>query len=132
MKNKQKCYSKANMLTADPEHGDGGLVELDEDSVVDLAQSEELEDLLDLGGDLVDAPDAHHEGQLRLGRDIVAVVRLVALLLAVLLHVLLGAKEHLLPLGVGSLQKEIRISQLLWVLTLKISHFIKIIFQFSQ
>ena len=60
------------MLTADPQHRDGGLVELDEDAVVDLAQAEELQHLLDLRRDLVDTPDAHHESQLRLGRDIVA------------------------------------------------------------
>ena len=59
------------MLTADPQHRDGGLVELDEDAVVDLAQAEQLQHLLDLRRDLVDTPDAHHESQLRLGRDIV-------------------------------------------------------------
>jgi len=96
---------------ANPKHADGGLVELDEDSVVDLTQAEQLQDLLDLRRDLVDTTDAHHEGQLGLGRHIVAVVLLglplepdlVALLLAVLLHVLLGALEHLLPLGVRGL-----------------------------
>ncbi len=36
-------------LTADAEHVDGGLVELDEDAVVDLTQPKELEDLADLG-----------------------------------------------------------------------------------
>jgi hypothetical protein len=53
-------------LTADAEHVDGGLVELDEDAVVDLTQPKELEDLADLGRDLVDTADAHHEGQLGL------------------------------------------------------------------
>jgi hypothetical protein len=50
-------------LTADAEHVDGGLVQLDEDAVVDLTQPKELEDLADLGRDLVDTADAHHEGQ---------------------------------------------------------------------
>ena len=36
------------------DHVPGGLVELDEDSVVDLSKSEELHDLLGLGGKLVD------------------------------------------------------------------------------
>ena len=51
-------------LTTDAEHVDGGLVQLDEDPVVDLTQPEELEDLADLGRDLVDTADAHDEGQL--------------------------------------------------------------------
>jgi hypothetical protein len=36
------------------EHVDGGLVELDEDSVVELSESQELHDLLACGGELVD------------------------------------------------------------------------------
>jgi hypothetical protein len=36
------------------DHVDSGLVELHEDSVVDLSQTQELEDLLGLGGQLVD------------------------------------------------------------------------------
>merc|ERR1719397_2105905 len=36
-------------LTTDPEHVDGGLVQPDEHSVVDLPQPEQLEDLLHLG-----------------------------------------------------------------------------------
>ena len=58
-------------LTTNPEHVDGGLVQLDEDSVVNLSQSEELENLTHFGGDLVDTTDAHHEGQTGLGGDIV-------------------------------------------------------------
>ena len=38
--------------TTDPEHGDGGLVQLDEDTVVDLPQTEQLQDLLHLGRNL--------------------------------------------------------------------------------
>ena len=33
------------VLTANPQHVDGGLVQLDEDTVVDLPQPEELESL---------------------------------------------------------------------------------------
>ena len=58
-------------LTADPKHVDGCLVELDEDSVVDLPESEELEDLAHLGGNLVDTADTHHESQAGLGGDVV-------------------------------------------------------------
>merc|ERR1719239_822260 len=55
----------------DPEHVDGGLVQLDEHSVVDLPQPEQLEDLLHLGGHLVDATDAHDKGQLGVSGNIV-------------------------------------------------------------
>ena len=58
-------------LTADSEHVHGGLVQLDEDTVVDLSQTEQLEDLLDLGGDLVDTTNPHNEGELGVGGDIV-------------------------------------------------------------
>ena len=58
-------------LTADSEHVHGGLVQLDEDTVVDLSQTEQLEDLLDLGGNLVDTTDPHDEGELGVGGDIV-------------------------------------------------------------
>merc|ERR1712019_179312 len=94
---------------ADPEHVGGGLVHLDEDSVVDLPQSEELEHLLDLGGDLVDTTDPHDEDQLGLSGDVVVTVLLgialqsdlVSLLILVLLGVLLSTLEDgntLLPL----------------------------------
>ncbi len=62
----QICVQWPPRLTADAEHVDGGLVELDEDAVVDLTQPKELEDLADLGRDLVDTADAHNEGQLGL------------------------------------------------------------------
>ena len=63
-------------LTTDSEHVLGGLVDLDEDSVVDLPQSEQLENLLDLGGHLVDTTDPHDEDQLGLGGNIVVAVLL--------------------------------------------------------
>ena len=72
---------RSRPLTTDSEHVLSGLVDLDEDSVVDLPQSEKLQDLLDLGGDLVDTTDSHDEDQLRLGGDIV-----VALLLGIALQ----------------------------------------------
>ena len=39
-------------LTTDPQHRDGRLVQLDEDTVVDLPQTEQLQDLLHLGRNL--------------------------------------------------------------------------------
>jgi len=43
-----------HLLTTDPEHVDSGLVQLDENAVVDLPQPEQLENLLHLGGHLQD------------------------------------------------------------------------------
>ena len=51
------------------DHVPGGLVELDEDGVVELSQSKELEDLLRLGGKLVDTSNSNKEGNLRLSLD---------------------------------------------------------------
>lgn len=48
------------------EEVDRGAVELHEDPVLDLAEAEELQDLLHLGRDAVDTPDPHHEGHLLL------------------------------------------------------------------
>ena len=46
------------------DHVPGGLVQLDEGTVVELAESEELHDLLLLGGKLVDTSDSDDEGNL--------------------------------------------------------------------
>ena len=48
------------------DHVDGGLVELDEDSVVELSQTEELHDLLALGVQLVDTVKVKRDKQLTL------------------------------------------------------------------
>merc|ERR550517_456926 len=90
-----------NVGLADPEHVGGGLIHLDEDAVVDLPQSEELENPPDLGRHLVDTTDPHDESQLGLSGDIVVTVLLgitlepdlILLLVLVLLHVLLGTLE---------------------------------------
>ena len=58
-------------LTTDSQHVLCCLVHLDEDSVVDLSQSEELQHLPDLGADLVDTTDSHDENQLVFSLDIV-------------------------------------------------------------
>jgi hypothetical protein len=83
------------------EHLGGGLGDLDEDTVVDLEETEELEDLAGLGGNLVDTLDADDEDQLGLGRDVGGVLLLsntveadlLTLAIAVLLDVLLGTLE---------------------------------------
>lgn len=85
----------------DLDHLHGGLGDLDEDTVVDLEQTEELEDLAGLGGNLVDTLDADDEDELLLGGDVEGTVLLgnageadlLALSVAVLLDVLLGTLE---------------------------------------
>ena len=57
-------------LTTDSEHVLGSLVDLDEDSIVNLPQSEQLENLLDLGRHLVDTTDSHDKDELGLSGDI--------------------------------------------------------------
>jgi len=83
------------------EHLTGGLGELDEDTVVDLEKTEELESLALLGVNLVDTLDTDNEGEPGLSGDKESIVALggtlglndVPLGLDVLLVVLLGALE---------------------------------------
>jgi hypothetical protein len=90
----------------DLDHLHRGLGDTDKDAVVDLEQTEQLQDLAGLGGDLVDTLDADHEDQLVLGGHVgVAVLAgdaveaaLLALRIAVLLDVLLGTLEDGLAL----------------------------------
>jgi hypothetical protein len=85
----------------DLEHLSGGLGDADEDTVVDLEETEELEDLAGLGGHLVDTLDADDEDQLSLGRNVGRVLLLgnasktdlLTLAIAVLLDVLLSTLE---------------------------------------
>jgi len=85
----------------DLDHLLGGLGHADEDTVVDLEETEELEDLAGLGGNLVDTFDADQEDQLGLGGDVEGALLLgnagkadlLALGIAVLLDVLLGTLE---------------------------------------
>jgi len=89
-------------LTADSQHVDGGLVQLNEDTIVDLPQTEQLEDLLDLGRDLVDTTDPHHEGKLGVSRNIVVTFLpgltpqpdLISLLILILLGILFSPLEN--------------------------------------
>jgi hypothetical protein len=94
------------------EHLSDGLGDLDEDTVVDLEETEELEDLAGLGRHLVDTLDTDDEDQVGLGGDVGRVLRLgnavktdlLTLSIAVLLDVLLSTLEDdLTLLLVGSL-----------------------------
>ena len=90
----------------DLQHLAGGLGEADEDTVVDLEKTEELEGLALLGVNLVDTLDADNEGKLGLGRDVERTLLLgdtleadlLALCITVLLDVGLGALEDDLAL----------------------------------
>ena len=90
----------------DLEHLNGSLGQADEDTVVDLKKTEELEGLALLGVNLVDTLDADDEGELGLGRDVERTLLLgdtlqadlLALCIAVLLDVGLGALEDDLAL----------------------------------
>lgn len=99
----------------DLDHLHGGLVDLDEDTVVDLEETEELEDLAGLGGNLVDTLDADDEDELLLGGDVEGTIvlgnalkaDLLALGVTVLLNVLLGTLEDdgtLLLVGLNEAQ----------------------------
>lgn len=91
----------------DLQHLRGGLGQADEDTVVDLEKTEELEGLALLGVDLVDTLDADNEDELGLGGHVVAALSLgdtaktdlLALKVAVLLHVRLGTLEDGLALA---------------------------------
>lgn len=100
----------------DLEHLRGGLGQTNEDTVVDLKKTEELQGLALLGVNLVDTLDADDEDQLGLGRDVVGTLGLgdagktdlLTLVVAVLLDVGLGALEDLLALGLGLLLATVR------------------------
>jgi len=85
----------------DLDHLSGSLSDANEDTVVDLEEAEELEDLARLRGDLVDTLDADNEDELGLGGDVEGAVLLgdageanfLALGIAVLLDVLLSTLE---------------------------------------
>ena len=58
------------------EHVHDGLVDTEEDAVVDLKEAEELKDLADLGGNADDTADAHHKRKVRLAGHVVRSLRL--------------------------------------------------------
>lgn len=96
------------------QHLSGSLADADEDTVVDLEKTEELEDLARLRGNLVDTLDSDDEDQLVLSIDLEGTfllgnavkADLLALRIAVLLNVLLSTLEDdtaLLLVGLLSL-----------------------------
>ena len=58
-------------LTADTEHIDGSLVELDENTIVNLPQAEQLKNLLYFWSHLVNTTNPHYKSKLWICRDIV-------------------------------------------------------------
>ena len=93
------------------EHHDGGLVETDKDTVEDLTQTEETEDLACAGRDTVDTADANNKGKLGLRLAVEAALvassategHKVLLCSTVLSKILLGTGVVLVTLGNGSL-----------------------------
>jgi len=89
------------------EHGDGGLVETDEDGVEDLTETEETEDLACARRGLVDTTDTHNESKtsLRLTEEVTVetsnatLVDEITLSLLVLFVILLSALEDHFALG---------------------------------
>lgn len=99
----------------DAEHLHGGLVQANENTVVDLKETEKLQDLAGLRGDLVDTLDADNKDKLGLGRDVEGAILLgltgktdgLTLSIAVLLNVLLSTLEDNLALGLVGLFQQI-------------------------
>lgn len=100
-----------NVGLDDLQHLDGGVGQLDKDTIVDLAQTEELHDLAGLGRQLVDTLDADNKGKLGLLGDVEAAgvagkalqTGLLLLGSAILLDVGLGTLEHLDTLALALL-----------------------------
>eukprot|EP00052_Salpingoeca_macrocollata_P004429 m.41250 g.41250 ORF g.41250 m.41250 type:complete len:303 (-) comp14207_c0_seq2:1067-1975(-) len=96
-----------NVRLGNAQHVDGGLVELDEDTVVDLQQAQQLQHLAHLGRHAVDTADTDDKGELGLRRHVevsrvaglAGEADLLTLQAAVLLRVLLGALEDGLAVG---------------------------------
>lgn len=95
----------------DLEHLEGGLGHADKDTIVDLEETEKLQDLAWLWGDLVDTLDTDDEDELGLVWDVegslglgdTSEADLLALLVTVLLDVLLSTLEDDTALLLGSL-----------------------------
>ena len=100
-----------NVWFDDSDHVDSRLVDLDEDRVVDLQKTEELQDLLDLWGNSVDTLDSDEEGHLWLGRHVEVAgpsgftLQLdgFTLSFSVLSRVPFGSLEDVLSLALGAL-----------------------------
>ena len=95
--------SVGNVRLDKTKHVNGSLVQLDEDSRVDLSKSKKLKNLAYLGGNTVDTSDTDHNSKLSLGlKEEVSVLlrdtshaNKILLHFTVLSHVLLRRLEHL-------------------------------------
>lgn len=102
-----RWFTVSDVRLDELEHLLGGLGELDENTVVDLDQSQELQNLSRLGGDVVDTTETNDQGNLGLGGDVEVTSSsgsstkpdLLSLSELVLLDVLLGSLEDDLSLA---------------------------------
>jgi len=107
----QTRITPSDVRIGDTKHLDSSFVQLDKNTVVDLTQTKKLKDLARGRMNLVDATNSDDERKLGLIRDIVvagfASLTLEldggTLLLAILIHILLGALENLDLLCLGGL-----------------------------
>jgi hypothetical protein len=94
-------------------HLQGGLGGLDKDTVVDLQQTQQLQNLAGFGGDLIDTTDTDNKVNLGLGGDIEVTsgpcstleTNFLLLLVDVLLYIRFGTFEDDLALSLGCLRK---------------------------
>merc|ERR1712018_111474 len=99
----QVWYSPSDVRFANSKHIDGGLVQFDENTIVDLSEAEKLQNLADLWGDLVDTTNTHDKGQFGLGWDVEVASLLgltgkpkfIAFTFAIFLDVLFGTFEDI-------------------------------------
>lgn len=107
----QVGLSKGDEWLDDLQHLHGGAGQLDENTIVDLTESQQLQDLAGLGGHLVDTLDTDNKGQLGSLGNVHATsaagnalhADLLAFLLAVLLDVRFSALELIGTLGTEGL-----------------------------
>jgi len=107
----QAWIAPGDVRLDDAQHVQRGLVELDEDTIVDLPKPEKLQGLANTWMDLVDTSNTHDVGQLGFWWNVVVSVLscnttqpdLVPLSLPVLLHILFGPLEILNVLCAGFL-----------------------------
>jgi len=96
-----------DVWVGDSQHAQRRLVQLNKGGVVDLTESQQLQDLSDSGVKSVDTPDPHDDGEFGFGGDVEVAMfasiagetQFIGFRSAVFLHVLLGALEDRSALG---------------------------------
>merc|ERR1712156_1072453 len=65
-------FDKSTLVNqfTNPQHVDGGLVQFDENTIVDLSETEKLQNFANLWGNLIDTTDTHDKSQLGFGSDV--------------------------------------------------------------